>query len=477
MKFLRDRVAFGSHEWRIIADTRSSTTVVVDGRRAYEFASPQGAYDFVSSAYRRVADMRNMQPGQSYNLTMSDGSTKMVTVQNNTAQGVNVLDPSSGETMTIPHVQTGAEPKPVQPVKPNNAGSPGGPTATPNQGVSPENVTSSRMLCAGDMRVTAADIGREPYNCKHDNGYLYRKDPSAPEKYCAQCGMVYAAERKTAGRCQTCGGGDKSCKNCKGKPITPWEGSWAEKMQKEREQRQKKSAGCDSDYYVEGDDCNCDIHRKDKKAKIISQEKECVNCGASGRELNDNGECKKCQRRAMFRRWKNEERIVRAFDVIAAQPAAMPQNQGMPSGEVVNEGETLNMSEKGPGEFAEDPETQTPRPTDPNAKRKLTPHEIIEEAESLIRNGLVKGIKIGADELQEYMGQYYNNGIEELMQGIALAWQKVQYEEGMERGTGDPNAPQGPGFGPKPPTSPEEALQQAPKNGPIQTRRLSRRSA
>lgn len=476
MKFLRDRVAFGAHEWRIIADTRTSKHVVYDGRRAYEFASPQGAYDFVASAYRRVADMRNMQPGQSYNLTMSDGSTKMVTVQNNTAQGVNVLDPSSGETMVIPHMQTGSEPKPVQPVKPNNTGSPSGPTATPNQGVSPENVTSSRALCAGDMRVTAAELGREPYNCKHDGGYLYRKEPSAPEKYCAQCGMVYAAERKTAGRCQTCGGGDKSCKKCHGKPITPWEGSWAEKMEKEREERRKKSAGCDSDYFVEGvDTCDCELCRKkDKKAKIISEEKECSNCGGHG-DLDDRGLCKKCRRKAMFHAWKNRERIVRAFDVIA-QPAAMPQNQGMPSGEVVNEGETLNRDEKGPGDFSEDPETQTPRPTDPNAKRQLTPHEIIEEAESLIRNALVKGVKIGADELQQYMSSYYNNGMEELMQGIALAWQKVQYEEGMEKGTADPNAPQGPGFGPQPPKTPDEAISQSPK-GPIQTHRLSRRRA
>ena len=72
---------------------------------------------------------------------------------------------------------------------------------------SPENVTS--------MRVTAAEIGREPYYCKHDQGYLYRKDPNAPEKYCAQCGMVYAAEKHGARdpntRCRGCGKLAKYC--------------------------------------------------------------------------------------------------------------------------------------------------------------------------------------------------------------------------------------------------------------------------
>jgi hypothetical protein len=606
MKFLLDKVAYGLQEWRILGDTRNTVTLVVTGDRALEFANRREAFNYVAAKYRQAADMRNLQPGQSYNLSMSDGTTKTVQVQNNTPQGINVMDPASGEVMTIPHLQQGAEPTPAQSQKPKIPGSPGGPTPTPNSGpssygASPENVTSA--LCADDLsRVTAAELGREPYNCKHDGGYLYRKDPSAPEKYCAQCGMVYAANNtieemertavitggpgsyhvkseegknlggpyktreqaehrlkqveyfkhkgdRTAGKCETCGGGNKSCKKCHGKPITPWKGSWADE--------QSKKAGCDSDYFVEGDDCDCPAHAKkaawspfdeapvfpegkpkvewrpyrcmncgkekmistnhlgrvsdycdncswkpsfgnpeyqvpgpggrtyrpfeyagpsdrtvlqSRNAKIISEEKECSNCGGHG-DLDDRGLCKKCRRKAMFRAWKNKERIVTAFEVIGADPA-MPGQQAMPSAETSNMGETLKMDEKSPGEFAEEGETQPAG--DINAKRQLTPHEIIEEAESLIRNALVKGVKIGADELSEYMSSYYSNGVQELMQGIALAWQKVQYEEGMEKGQqGDPNAPQGEGFGPKPPTTPEEAAQMAPKNGPIQTRRLS----
>jgi hypothetical protein len=593
VKFLLDRVAAGDQEWRIVADTRQPTAWVLDGRHVYEFANKRDALQHVVSEYRRVADLRSMQPGQNYNLTMQDGSTRMVQVQNQTPDGVQVLDPNSGQTMMIPHVQPGAEPKPAQ--APQQAGA-SGQTPKPNQPqnqaaspVSPENQTDrTYALGLNDLRVTASEYGRTPQNCKHDGTHLNRKNPSDPEKFCPDCGMVYAAERKKAtwediakeeqarikqedekrkkekkevpraakvaytpgppeagkfyfcSRCNTSrtamldregqevhraladgtvvrylsckhptaiddapvqpawqpkGWQPKmaalKCEKCdalavandilcakhrreyeesgarekngatKTAVITGGPGSYHVKSEegknlggpyKSREQAEHrlkqveyfkhkggKTAGCDSDYYVEGDDCSCPLHRK-KKA------------------------------RDAFRAWKNRERIVHAFDLIA-EPV-MPGNQAMPSGDQANEGETLKMDEKGPADFAEEPESQ-PSTQDPNAKRRLTPHEIIEEAESLIRNALVKGVKIGAAELSDYMTTYYNNPPDELMQGITLAWQKVQYEEKMEGGgQGDPNAPGGEGFGPKPPTTPEQAAQMAPRNGPIRTKSM-----
>lgn len=425
MKFLQDKVAFGKHEWRVLADTDNPKGWVTDGRNAYEFESVKDAYAFVIDAYRRVADLRNMQPGQSYSLTMADGSQRQMQVQQNSAQGVQVMDPNSGEQMTIPHVQSGVEPTPIKPQNPKQS-TPTIPGNSPGVqvGVSPENRTYS--LGKRDLRVTAADIGREPYQCKHDNGYLYRKEPSAPEKYCAQCGMVYAASKTAEDGHMT-----QETKVC---------GKCYERYPVDQKCPCEKTAGCDSDYYVEGDDCSCDIHK---------------------------GKQEKKSKREVFRAWKNRERIVRAFDIIA-EPA-MPQQQAMPSAEVKNDSQVLEQDNVN---FAEEEESSKQNPADPNAKRKLTPHEIIEEAESLIRNALVKGVKIGAAELSEYMTQYYQNAPDELMQGIALAWQKVQYEEQMDQATGDPNAPQGKGFGPQAPTTPEEAAQMAPKNGPIQTKRL-----
>lgn len=569
MKFLRDKVATGKHEWRIFADTNAPTTFVVKDNEALEFRSEREAYGYVIAEYRKHADLRNMQPGQSYNITMADGSQKNVSVQQQGPQGVIMMDTQTGETMNVPHIQQGAEPTPSPTQKPKTPGSPSGPTPTPN--VSPENITSS-VLCRGDLR-TAGELGREPYYCKHDQGYLYRKDPQAPEKYCAQCGMVYAAS---------------------------------------------KTAGCDSDYYVEGDDCNCPAH---KKAKIISDE-GCINCGAKG-DLDEGGQCKKCSRRkgerikdvqdedheesirqdadeadqedwtkdedygdddreAMrvtaggncpkcggdgrfmdigcslcggigvlspekereyiekvrqqrgdeyvqnylrqrgarrkvavitggpgsyhvkseegknlggpyktreqaehrlkqveyfkhkksdrksFNEWRNANRIVRARDIVADAP--MPGQQGMPTGDVANDSmsQMSQQTEKSTADFAE--EGEHAQSGGPDAKRKLTPHEIIEEAESLIRNALVKGVRIGGSELVEYMTQYYANNPGELMEGVTLAWQKVQYEESQE--SGKDVAPGGQGFGPKAPTTPEEAEAMAPKNGPIQTKMI-----
>jgi hypothetical protein len=483
VKFLLDRVAVGKREWRIVADTRQPTAWVIDGKNVYEFASNRDALQYVVGEYRRIADLRSMQPGQNYTLTMSDGTTKMVQVQNQTNDGVQVLDPNSGQSMMIPHIQPGAEPKPAQAPQQGGAGQTPKPNQPQNQAatpVSPENQTDrTYSLALGDLKVTASEYGRTPQNCKHDGTHLNRKNPSDPEKFCPDCGMVYAAERKKAtwediakeekARIKLWQEKNKKKKKdddgevpkaAKVAVITGGPGSYHVKSEegknlggpyKTREQAEHrleqveyfkhkgKTAGCDSDYWMEGDDCSCPLHRK-KKA------------------------------RTAFRAWKNRERIVHAFDIIAQPP--MPGNQAMPSGDVSNEGQTIVRDEKSPADFAEEPDEHNPtNKTDPNAKRKLTPHEIIEEAESLIRNALVKGVKIGAAELSDYMTTYYNNPPDELMQGIALAWQKVQYEEQMES-PGDQNAPGGEGFGPKPPTTPEEAAQFAPRNGPIRTRNM-----
>src|SRR5437773_8215482 len=165
----RDVISGSARAWRLVATIGSEEVCVVEGDQVRVFENERDAYAYTLEAYRKFADLRNMQVGQQYSLQMADGSTKTVQVQNQTPQGVNVLDPQSGQVMMIPHLQQGAEPKPVQPGQQGVGVKPQGPT-----GISPENVTS--------MRVTAAEIGREPYYCKHDQGYLYRKDPNAPEK-------------------------------------------------------------------------------------------------------------------------------------------------------------------------------------------------------------------------------------------------------------------------------------------------------
>lgn len=84
-------------------------------------------------------------------------------------------------------------------------------------------------------------------------------------------------------------------------------------------------------------------------------------------------------------------------------------------------------------------DTGAPAP-DPNiggTGRRLTRHEIVEEAETLIRNALAKGTKIGLEELTAFMAQQYSNARDELYAGAKMAWDKVQWE-GSEGGTGGP---------------------------------------
>lgn len=69
--------------------------------------------------------------------------------------------------------------------------------------------------------------------------------------------------------------------------------------------------------------------------------------------------------------------------------------------------------------------------------RKLSRHEIVQEAETLIRNAMAKGAKIGLEELTNYLAEQYSNQRDELYAGAKMAWDKVQWE-GDEPGAGGP---------------------------------------
>lgn len=101
----------------------------------------------------------------------------------------------------------------------------------------------------------------------------------------------------------------------------------------------------------------------------------------------------------------------------------MPNQQAMPNQDVI-------APEKSERDFAEPIHSPpAPKQETTNDKRPLSRHEIVEEAETLIRNALYKGIKVGAWDLVNYMQQYYSNDPDELYEGADFAWKKVQYEE------------------------------------------------
>jgi hypothetical protein len=64
-----------------------------------------------------------------------------------------------------------------------------------------------------------------------------------------------------------------------------------------------------------------------------------------------------------------------------------------------------------------------------NAGRKLTRHEIVQEAETLIRNALYRGTNIGAWDLVKYLQDQYSNKRQELYEGVLQAWRKVEWED------------------------------------------------
>lgn len=508
MRYLKSRVAYGGREWRVIAQTNAPETYVVDGDTAYEFANERAAQQFVAAQYRKIADFTGMQPGNSYTLTMQDGTTKQVTVQQQGPQGVTFTDAQTGETMMVPHVQTGAEPKPAMPGKQTaKPPGPGGAVDAPGQqyGPSPENVTSA--LCKNDMRREGKVFSDECLTCGKVTHHL---DESG---VCPSCQHKKASVKVAV---ITGGPGSYHVKSEEGKNLggpykTREEAEHRLKQVEYFKHKGKKTAGCDSDYWEEGDDCRCPIHQK-KSMRVLASDRydqwmrnkqvrtpprptiNCTCAGAYDRYCPEHGaqtvnravrvtaaevgrepyNCKMDHTYLLRKNPSDPERYcpncgmvyaaqrVTARDIIA-NPAPMPGQQGMPSQEVANDsqaGLSQELNEKSADDFAEEPESQAQNPT---AKRTLTPHEIIEEAESLIRNALAKGVKIGAEDLEDYMQQQYNNTPQELLQGIALAWEKVQYENDAESGRPpEPQrqmGPRGPGAG----LTPQDEVVQSPK--------------
>ena len=378
---------------------------------------------------------------------------------------------------------------------------------------------------------------RHPYHCKHDGTYLQNKNPSDAEKECPSCGMVYAAERKTA--------------------------------------------GCDSDYWVEGDDCSCPAHSKEAatfspfdkppvfpegKPKVEYRPYRCMNCGNEQMiQTNHLGQvidyCKNCSWKPSFgnpdyavpfngRTYRPfeyagpTERTVIQRDMTAESPGMVGPSRDQDGlalaavdpgivkkhpkvgpmtakpwpkttmelerqknkehyrstqypyaekGKKVDRHASLSKkgqpAPSGPaGAPAGDPSSppissnptgpqQAPAGDQPQPQagggqgRPLSRHEIITEAEILIRNALFKGIRIGTWDLVQYMKQQYGNPPEELYEGATKAWEKVQWEEqeAFEQAKGPgPQQPKQPGQEAEElPMSPQDVAQQ-PQNGPSQ---------
>ena len=106
--------------------------------------------------------------------------------------------------------------------------------------------------------------------------------------------------------------------------------------------------------------------------------------------------------------------------------------------------------------------------------RPLSRHEIITEAEILIRNALFKGIKIGTMDLVKYMQGQYGNPPEELYEGCTKAWEKVQWEEQeafeSAKGPGPQQPKQEPGAEPEESPVSLEDVAEEPGEGPAQVR-------
>lgn len=167
------------------------------------------------------------------------------------------------------------------------------------------------------------------------------------------------------------------------------------------------------------------------------EERYCAQCGVVYVATNDDENYRR------FYSWRNKEKIIYARDILQ-QHTILADNEK--AEEPTEEGIAESFKEK----------------------RHLTPHEIIDEAENLIRNALVRGVRLGATEIAEYMEEYYDNKRQELLDGIALAWKKVLYEEKYSNEEKS-NAPQGEYFGPE---SPIDESAPKPKSDFMQTKRL-----
>jgi len=167
------------------------------------------------------------------------------------------------------------------------------------------------------------------------------------------------------------------------------------------------------------------------------EERYCAQCGAVYVATNDDDNYRK------FHSWRNKGKIIYARDILQ-QYVITAENE-----------EAEEPVEEGMGEMIKE-------------KRHLTPHEVIDEAENLIRNALVRGVRLGATEIAEYMEEHYDNKRQELLDGAALAWKKVLYEEKYSNEEKS-NAPQGEYFGPE---SPIDEPPPKPKSDFMQTKRL-----
>jgi len=159
----------------------------------------------------------------------------------------------------------------------------------------------------------------------------------------------------------------------------------------------------------------------------------------------------------------------------ASRRVAQPMGQPLPSGpggqEAAPSAPPVGTEQTGPQQAPAGDQAQPQNPQQQN--RELSRHEIIVEAEILIRNALHKGIRIGTWDLVEYMKQNYGNPPEELYEGATKAWEKVQWEEQEQfevaKGPG-PSQQKHPGDEQEEaPTSVEDVANQ-PRTGPTQVK-------
>lgn len=140
------------------------------------------------------------------------------------------------------------------------------------------------------------------------------------------------------------------------------------------------------------------------------------------------------------------------------QPGPGPQGPG-PQGPP-GAGPPGSSPNAGPPERPDLP-NQNPKLTSGQG-RMLTRHEIIQESETLIRNALWRGVRIGVQDLVEYLTQQYSNRPEELREGAKQAWENVRFEDEdlFNQATGpgpDQESPAGPSGRPGAPPRSEPA--------------------
>lgn len=512
-KYLADRISISGHEYRVIADTQEDVTEVWGKDLAWEFKNRAAAYSYLAEAYKTAQDLRNIAPGQEIQLTMADGTLKRVNVLSNDAMQIAFTD-ATGKQYTFPHMQPGVEPR-IMPKKDPNSQSPGdnaegGENTTLGPGTGTTMARRSyyeNHPCneCGEKRCESCGVchncqdkkalskkhaesfpHRHPQNCKHDGQYLQRKDPSDPEKACPQCGMVYEA----AVTVEEVSSRDPliervapvwNCPRCPRRNPAAWPSCpCGARKPAPKQALSKRQAGCDSDFFVEGDHCDCPAHKGKKKA--LSKKAFHFSVGdtvrfkhpqlgeTAGKIVRDDG----------------SQYVIRQGEEMLAVPAqyvlgpvynanrrvAQPQMPSGPPGQSVPPSSPpMSTQQTGPQQA---PAGDQAQPVDqPGQNRALSRHEIITEAEILIRNALHKGIRIGTWDLVEYMQQNYSNPPEELYEGATKAWEKVQWEEQeafeTSKGPG-PSQQKHPGDeAQEAPTSVEDVANQ-PRTGPTQVK-------